>query len=171
MKRIVLTIIITLVVLFAVLVAYVYSGTYDVSQLTPHSSIAKWIIGNTMHHSINKRIKEIKVPPMNDTLMLVQGFKHYNEMCVICHGGPGINPDELAEGLYPSPPKFYKSDDMPETTESFWIIKNGIKMTGMPAFGPTHTDEEIWEINDFLLNKMNKMSPEEYSAWDEKYSE
>ncbi|MEP7231601.1 MAG: cytochrome c [Ginsengibacter sp.] len=48
---------------------------------------------------------------------------------------------------------------MPDTTEAFWIIKNGIKMTSMPAFGPTHSDQKIWAITDFLLNKMNKMSP------------
>ena len=171
MKKIVLTIIITLIVQVALIVAYVYSGSYDVSQLTPHGSVARWVIGKTMLHSINKRVKDINVPPLNDTSMFVQGFRHYDEMCVICHGAPGINPEELAEGLYPAPPKFYKSDDMPEPAESFWIIKFGIKMTGMPAFAPTHTDEEIWEINDFFLNKMNKMTPEEYSVWKEKYSE
>ena len=60
---------------------------------------------------------------------------------------------------------------MPDPDESFWIIKNGIKMTSMPAYGPTHTDQKIWAMTDFLLNKMNKMSTEEYQAWIKKYSE
>jgi mono/diheme cytochrome c family protein len=107
---------------------------------------------------------------MNDSAMLVEGFSHYNEMCSTCHGGPGVSPDELAKGLYPRPPKFYKSDDMPDTAEAFWIIKNGIKFTSMPAFGPTHSDQKIWAITDFLLNKMNKMSPEEYQEWKKEYS-
>ncbi len=67
--------------------------------------------------------------------------------------------------------KFHKSEDMPDTTEAFWIIKNGIKMTSMPAFGPTHSDQKIWAITDFLLNKMNKMSLIEYLEWIKKYSE
>jgi mono/diheme cytochrome c family protein len=68
----------------------------------------------------------------------------------------------MCEGLYPRPPKFYKSDDMPDPDEAFWIIKNGIKLTSMPAFGPTHTDTKIWAITAFMLKKMNTMTPAEY---------
>ena len=171
MKKIILTVIITLVVIAAVFMTYIYSGTYDISQLVPHNSITKWMINTTTHNSINKRLKGIQVPPMNDSAMLVEGFSHYNEMCVSCHGGPGVDPADLAKGLYPKPPKFYKSDDLPDTAEAFWIIKNGIKMTSMPAFGPTHSDEKIWAITDFLLNKLSKMSPGEYQSWIKKYSE
>jgi mono/diheme cytochrome c family protein len=103
--------------------------------------------------------------------MIAEGFGHYNEMCVICHGAPGIEPSEMTKGLYPEPPRFYKSDDMPETDEAFWIIKYGIKLTSMPAFAPTHTDNNIWAITAFMLNKMNKMSPSEYQEWIKRYPE
>ncbi|MEO7049715.1 MAG: cytochrome c [Ferruginibacter sp.] len=171
MKKIILTVFITLVVILAASIVYIYSGTYNISQLTPHNAITKWVINTTKEHSINKRLKVIQVPPMNDSAMLAEGFSHYNEMCVSCHGGPGIAPADLAKGLYPTPPKFYKSEDLPDTAEAFWIIKNGIKMTSMPAFGPTHSDEKIWAITDFLLNKLSKMPPEEYQVWIKKYSE
>ncbi len=171
MKKVILTIIITLVFIIAVFTVYMYSGTYDISQLTPHNAITKWMIRTTTHYSIKKRLKTIQVPPLNDTALIVLGFRHYNEMCVMCHGAPGIDPEEMAEGLYPKPPRFYKSDDMPDPDEAFWIIKNGIKMTSMPAFGPTHTDSKIWAITGFLLNKMNSMSPDEYQTWIKKYSE
>ncbi len=171
MKKIILTVVITLTLIVAALIGYIYSGAYNISQLSPHNAITRWMIGKTTHYSINKRIKAITVPQMNDSTMIIEGFSHYNEMCVICHGAPGVDPGELVEGLYPRPPKFYKSDDMPKPDEAFWIIKYGIKMTSMPAFEPTHSDEKIWAITDFLLNKMNSMSPEEYSEWKEKYSE
>src|ERR1035437_1564768 len=171
MNKTILTVIITLGVIVAACMAYMYSGAYDVSQLTPHNAITKWMIRTTTHNSINKRLKEIEVPKLNDPVMIVRGFVHYNAMCVSCHRAPGIDPEDMAKGLYPKPPKFYKSDDMPDPDESFWIIKNGIKMTSMPAYGPTHTDRKIWAITDFLLNKMNKMAPEEYQAWIKKYSE
>ncbi|MEO7119518.1 MAG: cytochrome c [Ginsengibacter sp.] len=171
MKKIILTVFITLVVILAAFIVYIYSGTYDISQLSPHNAITKWIINTTKEHSIDKRFKVIQVPPMHDSAMLAEGFSHYNEMCVSCHGGPGIAPSDLAKGLYPTPPKFYKSEDLPDTAEAFWIIKNGIKMTSMPAFGPTHSDEKIWAITDFLLNKLSRMSPEEYQVWMKKYSE
>lgn len=171
MKKIILTAIFTLFVLIGIFIIYIYSGSYNISQLVHHGGITKWAINTTKEHSIESRDKNIKVPPLNDTAMLQEGFSHYNEMCVTCHGGPGIEPDELAKGLYPQPPKFYKSDDMPDTTEAFWIIKNGIKFTSMPAFGPTHSDQKIWAITDFLLNKLNKMTPQEYQEWKEKYAE
>ena len=169
MKRTIITIVVTLVVLGALSVAYIFSGIFNVSQLVPHKAVTKWVIRTTLHYSVQKRFEKITVPAFTDTSMIAEGFTHYNEMCVICHGAPGIEPGELVQGLYPRPPVFYKSDDMPETGEAFWIIKNGIKMTGMPAFGPTHTDQQIWAITDFLLNKLNKMSPEEYLAWRKKY--
>ncbi|MEO6814136.1 MAG: cytochrome c [Ginsengibacter sp.] len=170
MKKITITVIIILVVVIASIAVYIYSGAYNVSQLVEHNSLTKWVITTAKDNSISKRIKDLKVPPMNDTAMFTVGFVHYNEMCATCHGGPGISPDELAKGLNPTPPKFYKSNDMPEPAEAFWIIKNGIKFTAMPAFGPTHNDQKIWAITDFLLNKMNKMSPEEYQEWKKKYS-
>jgi len=171
MKKIILSVLITIVVLIGLFVIFIYSGAYNVSQLVHHNPVTQWAINTTVGHSIDSRDKDIKVPPMNDTAMLQEGFSHYNEMCVTCHGGPGIQPDDLSKGLYPEPPKFYKSNDMPDTTEAFWIIKNGIKYTSMPAFGPTHSDQKIWAITDFLLNKLNKMTPQEYAQWKEKYAE
>ena len=170
MKKIIVSVALTFVVLIGAILIYIYSGSYDVSQLVPHNAVTKWAITTTTHHSIDKRIKDIQVPLMNDSAMITEGFIHYNAMCVTCHGGPGISPDELVKGLYPKPPKFYQSTDMPDTTEAFWIIKNGIKMTSMPAFGPTHSDAKIWAMTDFLLTKLNKMTPEEYQQWIQRYS-
>ena len=168
MKKAILTVIITLGVIIIAFLIYIYSGAYNVRQ-SKGNSLSEWALNIAKNQSISKRIKEIKVPPMNDSAMFVIGFKHYNEMCSTCHGGPGMSPDELSKGLFPAPPKFYKSEDMPQPAEAFWIIKNGIKFTAMPAFGPTHDDEKIWAITDFLLNKMNKMSPEEYKEWQQKF--
>ena len=64
-------------------------------------------------------------------------------MCVVCHGAPGKEPSYIRQGLRPEPPNLAESSKRWGGAELFWIIKNGIKMTGMPAFGPTHQDEEI----------------------------
>ncbi len=162
MKNVLLTILFTLLFLVIIFTVYIFSGTFDPSQIKHHKPITEKIIGITLEHSINKRIKGIVAPNLQDTSLFSVGISHYNEMCVVCHGGPGLKPSELAKGLYPEPPVFYKSDDMPKPDEAFWIIKNGIKMTGMPAFGPTHEDKQIWAITAFMLNKMNSLSPAEY---------
>ena len=171
MKKIIVTVILTLVVLLLVFIIFIYSGSYNVSQLSHHNPITTWAINTTVTHSIDSRSKTLSIPPMNDSSNFKEGFSHYNEMCVTCHAGPGIEADELAKGLYPSPPTFYKSNKMPGAAYTFWIIKNGIKFTSMPAFGPTHSDQKIWAITDFILNKLNKMSTEEYRQWQEKYAQ
>lgn len=170
MKKVILTVFITLLVIIVSSIIYIYSGSYDIGQV-PHNVLTKWAITIAKEHSISKRIKDIKVPMINDTAIFVEGFRHYNEMCSTCHGGPGITPDELSKGLFPVPPQFYKSHDMPEPAEAFWIIKNGIKFTSMPAFRYTHDDQKIWAITSFLLNEMNKMSPGEYKEWQKKYAQ
>jgi len=117
-------------------------------------------------------MKEVVVPNnLTDTVMIVSGFKHYNEMCSICHGAPGLKTNEMVEGLYPKPPELYKHADEDDAQEFFWIIKNGIKMTSMPAFKPTHNDEELWAITAFITHKLPKMTPDEYRMWTNKYTQ
>ena len=71
-------------------------------------------------------------------------------MCEECHGAPGVERSEMGKGLYPRGPKLLWAAKEDSPSELFWITKNGIKMTGMPAFGPTHSDEEIWAIVAFV---------------------
>lgn len=170
MKNIIVTIILTIVVLIVGFYIYIVSGIYDISQLTPHSSLTKSIIGITTRNSINKRMNGIIVPTnIKDTGMIILGFKHYVEMCSNCHSAPGEKPDEMVEGLYPKPPELYKHANEGDAQEFFWIIKNGIKMSSMPAFKPSHTDGQIWAITAFVTQKLPKMTAEEYKEWLGKY--
>ncbi|MEO6831222.1 MAG: cytochrome c [Chitinophagaceae bacterium] len=170
MKKVVITVVVTLVVLITGFFIYVASGAYDISQLTPHNQLTKSIISMVTHNSINKRMSGIIVPTnLKDTGMIVLGFGHYREMCSGCHGAPGEKPDEIAEGLYPKPPELYKHTEEGDAQEFFWIIKNGIKMTSMPALQPTHTDEQIWAITAFVTQKLPKMTADEYKEWLDKY--
>ena len=171
MKKLILTVIATLLVLLLGFILYIKSGAYDISQLTPHNGFTKWVIHVTTENSIDNRMGDNAVPAnINDTALIISGFRHYDEMCVQCHGAPGEGESELAKGLYPKPPKIYKHKDQEDPQEFFWIIKNGIKMTGMPAYGPTHDDEKIWAITAFVTEKLNKMSDEEYKDWSKKYA-
>jgi mono/diheme cytochrome c family protein len=81
-------------------------------------------------------------------------------MCSGCHIGPGLEPTEISQGLYPAAPQFAKGFDLPPG-EAFWIIKHGLKMTGMAAWGPTHSDTLIWDMVAFL-EKMPGLSADDY---------
>jgi len=172
MKKILFTIAATLFVLILGSFIFISAGLYDISQLKPHNKLTLTIIRMTTHNSINRRMKENVVPAnLKDSAMIITGFKHYNEMCVSCHGAPGVKQNEMVEGLYPNPPELYKHGEEDAAQEFFWIIKNGIKMTSMPAFKPSHDDEKIWAMTAFVTQKLAKMSPEEYKSWIEKYAE
>ncbi len=169
MKKTVITVLLTMAGSAVVFLIFIYSGIYNVSQLAPHNSLVRWMINKTKDRSIDSRIDDIKLPALSDNTMIVAGFKHYNEMCVKCHGAPGEEMNEMTKGLTPEPPKLFEHGKKMEPNEAFWVIKNGIKYTAMPAFGPTHSDQDIWNIVAFLKNKLTNMSPEEYKQWEQQY--
>jgi mono/diheme cytochrome c family protein len=164
MKTIV-TVLITLLAIFVLGVLYIFSGSFDPGALKPHKKITVWIINHMVDASVEKRAKKIEVLNWSDTSFIREGFSHYTGMCQICHSGPGLDETEIAKGLYPRPPRFYRQASQMHPGETFWIIKNGIKMSGMPAFAPTHNDQRISSITSFIIKKLGSMTPEEYESW------
>jgi mono/diheme cytochrome c family protein len=160
--KILLSVLITLISLLVLLLIFVYSGWYNVSAMNDESGLMKWVFNSTKSNSIESRLKEISVPDLNDLAMLKEGFEHYNEMCVSCHGVPGEEESELSKGLNPPAPYLVESVKHSDEKELFWVIKNGIRMTGMPAWGKTHSDEKIWAIVAFMKT-LPKLTPEEYN--------
>ena len=124
----------------------------------------KWVLNTTKDRSIESRLKDITVPDLNNLSMINEGFKHYNEMCVSCHGAPGLEETEVSVGLNPTAPYLVKVAKEIDAKELFWITKNGIKMTGMPAWGKTHSDEKIWDIVAFV-KKLPDMTLKNIKKW------
>jgi hypothetical protein len=81
----------------------------------------------------------------------------------MCHGAPGIPATEIAKGLNPPPPSLGSEESDTPDGELFWVTKHGIRLTSMPAFGPTHTDEEIWKIVAFVRH-LPDLTPEERNS-------
>jgi mono/diheme cytochrome c family protein len=163
--KIFVTILSTLVGLLLVLVIFIGSGLYNIGAVKPHQDPVAWVIEETRDRSIVVHSKDIRVlTPRDDPRMITQGLDNYHFMCRWCHGAPGFNRGEFALGLYPSPPYLGSKDVQSwKDSELFWIMKNGIKMTGMPAFGPTHTDEQLWTTVAFL-RRLPKLGPAKYKA-------
>lgn len=151
MLKIVLTIVVLLVAASIIGLICIYGGYYNVSAMSTHNALTLWVLDETMENSVEHNADDITVPDnLNDSAVIAMGFDHYDEMCVDCHGAPGRSREEFAEGLYPKAPSLVKHAKDWTPAQLFWIIKNGIKMTGMPAFASTHTDEQIWAITAFL---------------------
>jgi hypothetical protein len=81
-------------------------------------------------------------------------------MCVDCHLAPGAKQSDIREGLYPQPPDLTEHADA-SPAEMFWVIKHGIKMSAMPAWGKTHDDGSIWGLVAFV-QKLPELTPDQY---------
>lgn len=146
-------------------VVVMFSGVINVAATNPHNPLTAFILGTTMDNSVRFHAKGITAPPLDDAQMVMDGFRHYRKMCVGCHLAPGINSTEIRKGLMPEPPKLQKAVEEWKPAELFWVIKNGVKMTGMPAWGPSHSDQKIWGIVAFL-EKLPHMTAEQYKEMD-----
>jgi len=140
--------------------AFIYSGIYDIGADDQHTKPVYWAVETLRDRSVEKRAASIAVPPLDDPQLLLSGGPDYNEMCAGCHLQPGVKESEIATALYPQPPNLSEPSDL-SPAEMFWVIKHGIKMSAMPAWGPTHDDKRMWAMVAFI-RRMPELSAEQY---------
>ena len=140
----------------------IWLGVYNVAANDKHLSITENLLEVVRERSIETRSASLKAPDLNNSKLIKEGAEHYAEMCTECHLAPGISDTELHTGLYPQPPVFSDPDYDEKPEKQFWVIKNGIKMTGMPAWFPAHTDEQIWGMVAYL-QVANTLSEKDYN--------
>ena len=138
-------------------------GIYNIGADAPHIHPVYVMLETLRDRSIAVRAQNIKAPAdLNDPKRISTGAGLYTEMCSGCHLGPGLEKTEMSQGLYPAAPELWRHADL-TAGEQFWAIKHGIKMTAMPAWGKTHSDELIWDMVAFV-RQLPKMSPAQYQA-------
>lgn len=154
---------ITVAVVLGVLVvgagAFVYSGLYDIGADAPHTKPVFAVMQAMRERSVEVHSKDIQVPDLNDEQLILKGAGQYAAMCTECHLKPGGKDSEIRPGLYPQPPNLSQVRIAPK--EAFWVIKHGIKMSAMPAWGLSHDDPTIWSMVAFL-QKLPDMTPAQY---------
>lgn len=143
----------TSAVLLAVLMVaafglFIQSGVYNFAADAPHSALVLSLLERMRERSIDTRSGSIKVPDLANQQRIVQGAGNYNAMCVQCHRSPGMGETELSKGLYPNPPNLSK--EPVEAAHAFWVIKHGVKASGMPAWGKSMDDDYLWNMTAFL---------------------
>jgi mono/diheme cytochrome c family protein len=142
--------------------AVIYAGWYNVAATAPHWRMTSWLLETARIRSIKAQAASIAVPPwLDDPAKVIIGVEHYAAHCAICHGAPGVPEGDIAHGLYPPPPDLAKAAPIYNPGELFWILKHGIKMTGMPAWND-HSDDELWATVGFL-GKLPGMSEPDYA--------
>lgn len=147
----------------AVGLTVVYTGAYNVAATEEHAALTRWAFDTTFRNSVEHRATDLVPPDGPLPELIAQGARSYKEMCQHCHAGPGVEREEWASGMRPRPPHLTEAAAEWELPEVFWLVRHGVKMSGMPAFGPTHDDRTIWSIATFV-KELPAMTPERYAA-------
>ena len=142
--------------------AAMYAGVYNVAADDPHTRPVYAMMEIARDRSIAARAAKLQVPGgLDDPARIRQGAGNYNAMCMGCHLAPGMAPTEMSKGLYPAPPDLTR--ERVSAAEAFWVIKHGIKASGMPAWGKSMGDDYIWNMAAFL-QELPKLDEAQYSA-------
>jgi mono/diheme cytochrome c family protein len=157
--KILFAILVVLLVLSGVGAFLVHSGRLPVAATTPADLVDR-IAMTAKFEAVRRGGDGLQVTLPTDAASLAEGREHYVENCLPCHGAPGVKPAEFAQGMNPTPPDIDGALQNYTDAQLFWVIKNGIRATGMPAFAVNHKDDEIAAIAAFVRHTP-KLSPEE----------
>lgn len=152
---------VVVVAVVAVLV-FLYSGAYDIAASDAHSGMTRWALGTLFDRSVAAHAPDSVSLPGDEEAM-TEGLEHFHAMCETCHGAPGVKRSEIGAGLNPRAPGLADAAEEWTAAELFWVTKHGAKFTGMPAFGRTHSDDEIAAIVAFV-RRLPQISEQEYAT-------
>jgi len=166
-RKILLGAILTLASLLMSALVVTRLGLMPVSADGTHSRLEARIMPAVLHASIARHASgETNPIPLNQD-NLKAGIDTYKAMCARCHSTPNGEPSVYGQSFYPPAPKL--PEGMAQYTDSqlFWVIKHGIRNTGMPAWGSMLSDEEIWQIVSLLKNSQD-LPPSVEAQWNER---
>ena len=143
--------------------AFIWSGMYNIGADDVHTKPVYTLLQTMRNRSVASRANKIHPPPrLKDAVLIRQGAGNYAAMCTGCHLAPGMAPTELSKGLYPAPPALARASAF-NPSHHFWVIKHGVKASGMPAWGGSMDDQYIWGLVAFL-QVLPTLTPAQYQA-------
>ena len=142
--------------------AVIWSGLYNVAADDPHWAAATHVLEVARTRSVARHAADIEVPDLSDPELIRNGAGNYHAMCVLCHLSPDAQETELSVGLYPRPPR-WDALGRADPRAAFWVLKHGIKASGMPAWGKSMDDKYLWGMVAFM-QQFPTMSAAQYRA-------
>lgn len=152
----------TVLLALAIWLGIAYSGAYNVAASEPHADAVRWTLDTTMQRSVARRAEAVRLPEELPPDAVARGASEYAEYCAHCHGAPGQEPAEWSRGMRPEPPHLAEAATEWSAREIHWIVANGIRMSGMPAFA-SHEAGEIAAITAFV-QRLPGLSAGDYAA-------
>jgi len=142
---------------------FALSGLYNVAASREHFAITNAIIRLTLTRSVETRSMGVEVPDLSDERLAALGARHFAVGCVPCHASPGSKQNPIVAEMYPAPPPLTEAAEKWDSEELFWIVKHGLKFTGMPSWPALERDDEIWALVAFL-ERLPASDAEDYAA-------
>lgn len=136
-------------------------GAFPLSSAEGHWAVTERLIRFTRNRTVAARALWIEAPPLDDAALVLRGAGHYEIGCRPCHGAVADPPPRVLAEMTPRPPPLTERAPAWKPEELFWIVKNGIKTTGMPGWPSQQRDDEVWAMVAFLL-RLPELGPEEY---------
>lgn len=137
------------------------TGIVPIKASSGHWAITEWFLQFSKVRSIRTHSLGIDAPPLDDPALVLRGAGHYDLGCRPCHGGPDGGTPQLARFMLPSPPDLRSVAPTRRTRELFYVVKHGIKLTGMPAWTAQTRDDEVWAVVAFL-SRLPRIDAVEY---------
>jgi thiosulfate dehydrogenase len=156
MGRLLLGMLIGLCILPLILLASILLGVAPVATSSGALPLEQPLASIALHAREAKEAPK-GVPIPADETNLVSGARIYRDYCLLCHGAMTGIKTVFQRGMYPPPPLLLQgkgvTDDPPEQT--YWVVRNGIRTTGMPAFSSVLTDTQLWQVSLMVANAHN----------------
>ena len=164
MRNFILGMVVAIVVLLIIGAGFALLGFLPTRANTPPPATEIHLAMSALDNSVERHAPRVNnpVPPTDETL--IQGMKIYTMNCALCHGGIDRQPSTFEKSLYPPPPNLILDPDDDPEWHIFYIIHNGVRYTGMPAWDKTLSESDIWKVTAFL-SRIEKLPPAVQEYW------
>jgi cytochrome c553 len=141
----------------------VLSGVYNVAASHAHLPPVRDALNLARRQAVALRALAIRPPPLDDEGLVRLGAAHFAIGCAPCHGAPGTPRAPIPLRMLPEPPSLAIAAPRWSAAELFWIVSNGLKFTGMPAWPGSGRADETWALVAFL-RRLPGLDAEHYRA-------
>jgi mono/diheme cytochrome c family protein len=159
--KLLIGIVLGVVLLLLAVGAVLATGSFDTGAIEPPSRLEQRVARWALDRSVARRAPEKANPLAGSASAAREGLGIYREQCLFCHGAPGVDPSKAGQGLNPGAPDLSVPRVQRRTDgQLFYLTGSGIRMTGMPAFSATHSEEELWKLVA-ALRRLPELTAEE----------
>jgi mono/diheme cytochrome c family protein len=143
---------------------FALGGFVPVGATHKDSALTQWLLHSTYQQSVARKASAVTVPnPLQNQQRVLEGARSFQQMCSGCHTPPGAEETAASLGLNPPAPELEQLLKNRTPAEAFVVLRDGVRMSGMAAFGPTHSEQQLWQLVAFL-EQMTGASAAEYET-------